>query len=215
MSHVEDSTGYRLEPLTAALDPFRFRLVGPDGRDVQSLTLNHEKEVHLIVVRRDLTGYQHLHPSRDGDAWTASATDPGPGPYRVIADFRPAGRDGSIALGVDVPVPGPYQAAALPAPARTASTDGYTVTLNGGLDSGLEFSVARDGRPVEDLEPYLGAAGHLVALRQGDLTYVHVHAEESRLAFRAEVPGAGAYRLFLEFKHAGTVHTAEFTATAG
>jgi hypothetical protein len=84
--------------------------------------------------------------------------------------------------------------------------------------------ISRDGRPVSDLQPYLGAYGHLVALRDGDLAYLHVHPDGApgdgrtaagpEVAFHAEVPSAGAYRLYLDFRHAGRVHTAEFTAVA-
>jgi hypothetical protein len=70
--------------------------------------------------------------------------------------------------------------------------------------------VTRDGRPVA-VEPYLGAKGHLVALRQGDLAFLHVHPDESSLRFMAEFPTAGRYRLFLQFKTQGRVHTAAFT----
>jgi hypothetical protein len=101
--------------------------------------------------------------------------------------------------------------------------DGYTVTLGGTLDPGrtstLTLDVSRAGAPVTDLEPYLGAYGHLVALRTGDLAYLHVHPESGpagpRVTFRAEVPTAGTYRLYLDFQHSGTVRTAEFTVTAG
>ena len=75
----------------------------------------------------------------------------------------------------------------------------------------------RDGEPVTDLEPYLGAYGHLVALRAGDLAYLHVHPEGGRgpVAFRAEVPSEGAYHLFLDFKHDGVVRTAAFAVGTG
>lgn len=86
----------------------------------------------------------------------------------------------------------------------------------------LEFAVARDGKPVTDLQPYLAAYGHLVALRREDLAYVHVHPDGSPgdgttepgpvVAFHAQVPGPGTYRLFLDFKHEDAVRTAEFTA---
>ncbi len=79
----------------------------------------------------------------------------------------------------------------------------------------LEFSVTRSGRPVEDLEDYLGAKGHLVALREGDLAYLHVHpeaeAEPGTIGFMAHYPSAGRYRLFLQFRHEGRVRTAEVT----
>jgi hypothetical protein len=85
--------------------------------------------------------------------------------------------------------------------------------------------VSREGRPVTDLEPYLGAYGHLVALRAGDLAYLHVHPlgeprdGETRpgpdVPFLASVPSDGQYWLYLDFKHAGVVRTAEFAAHAG
>lgn len=107
-----------------------------------------------------------------------------------------------------------------PAPSRVATVDGYEVHLTGELSPGrgspLVLTVSRDGRPVTDLEPYLGAYGHLVALRGGDLAYLHVHPDGEpvpgpEIRFVAEVPSADTYRLFLDFAHAGAVHTAEFT----
>jgi hypothetical protein len=64
----------------------------------------------------------------------------------------------------------------------------------------------------------------LVALRAGDLAYLHVHPDGSpgdgvtesgpQVVFFAEVPSAGRYRLYLDFKHQGVVRTAEFAVTA-
>ncbi len=59
---------------------------------------------------------------------------------------------------------------------------------------------------------YLGAKGHLVALREGDLAFLHVHPDANRLRFEATFPTPGRYRLFLQFKTTdGRVHTAAFT----
>jgi hypothetical protein len=79
-----------------------------------------------------------------------------------------------------------------------------------GQEAELEFTVERDGRTVKP-EKYLGARGHLVALREGDLAFLHVHPDEDSLAFMAEFPSAGRYGLYLQFKHEGTVRTAAFT----
>ncbi|HLL68286.1 MAG TPA: hypothetical protein VK453_21605 [Micromonosporaceae bacterium] len=226
--------GYRMVPLTSALalgtaQPFRFQILGPDGAPVTRYTTNHDKDLHLIVARRDLSGYQHVHPTLDSaGTWSAPLAVAAPGQYRVFADFTPAGRNG-LTLGVDVPAPGEYQPVPLPPPGRTATVAGYTVTLDGALVPGasatLTLTVSRDGAPVTDLQPYLGAYGHLVALRDGDLAYLHVHPDGApgdgrtaagpQVIFHAEVPSAGAYRLYLDFQHAGRVHTAEFTALAG
>jgi hypothetical protein len=86
------------------------------------------------------------------------------------------------------------------------------------------LTVTRDGKPVSDLEPYLAAYGHLVALRAGDLAYLHVHPEGTPgdgktapgpdVVFYAQVPSPDRYHLFLDFKHEGVVRTAAFTLTA-
>jgi hypothetical protein len=228
--------GYTLVPVTTApvagqpVD-FRFRILRPGGAPLTRYAVEHDKQLHLIVVGRDMSGFQHVHPTRAADGtWSVPLTFADPGAYRVFADFAPAGDpDGGLTLGTDVIVPGTYAPRPLPPPARTATVDGYTVTLAGDLTAGagsmLTLSVSKDGRPVTDLEPYLAAYGHLVALRAGDLAYLHVHPDGTpgdghtaagpRIVFHAEVPSAGSYRLYLDFKHQGVVHTAEFTAVAG
>ncbi|GAA0458182.1 hypothetical protein Aca07nite_64430 [Actinoplanes capillaceus] len=227
--------GYRLLPVTTGLSsgearPFQFRILGTGGAPVTDYTTSHDKDLHLIVVRRDLSGFQHVHPSMAADGtWSIPLAVAAPGQYRVFADFQPAGRSDGLTLGVDVPAPGDYQPRPLPAPARTATVDGYTVTLAGDLRPGrsstLTLSVSKDGVPVTDLQPYLGAYGHLVALRDGDLAYLHVHPDgepgDGRtpagpdVVFHTEVPSDGNYRLYLDFQHGGKVRTAEFTAVAG
>jgi hypothetical protein len=221
--------GYALELASTthpvgAPDPLRFVLTGPDGQPLTELTPTHEKDLHLVVVRRDLTGYQHLHPSRDAQGtWSVPLTLAEPGPYKVFADFTPAGRDRGLTLAADLTAPGTHVPEPLPPPATATSVDGYDVSLDGrlvaGTSSPLTLTVQRDGRPVTDLEPYLGAYGHLVALREGDLAYLHVHPDGEAtagpdIAFSADVPSAATYRLFLDFSHAGEVRTAELTATA-
>ena len=90
-----------------------------------------------------------------------------------------------------------------------------------GTESELTLTVKRDGQPVTDLEPYLGALGHLVAIRDGDLAYLHVHpldeavgAGGPEVRFAVEVPTTGRYALFLDFSHGGVVRTASVLATA-
>ncbi|MFF8771965.1 hypothetical protein [Kitasatospora sp. NPDC015120] len=228
--------GYTLaleNPFVTAGAPaeLRFRVLGADGRPVTGYRPAHEKELHLIVAPRDLSGFQHLHPVRAADGtWSATAALPAAGEYRVFADFTPADATEGLTLGADLHVAGELRPAPLPQTGRTVTVDGYTVTLDGELAPGragqLTLNVARDGRPVTDLQPYLGAAGHLVALRAGDLAYLHVHpdghlpegaatAGGPAIAFTTTAPSGGEYRLFLDFRHEGTVHTAAFTLPVG
>ncbi|WP_410667613.1 hypothetical protein [Amycolatopsis sp. cmx-4-68] len=205
---------------------FAFTITGPDGKRVTAYDTEHEKKLHLIVVRRDTAGFRHVHPDLAPDGtWSVPLTLPAAGSYRAFADFAPTGGP-PMTLGADFSVAGDYRPATH-APSRTAHVDGYTVELAGDLTAGktspLTLTVRRDGVPVTDLQPYLGAYGHLVALREGDLAYLHVHPEGEpgdgrtaagpQVAFAAEVPSAGTYRLFLDFRHGGVVRTAEFTVT--
>ena len=218
------------EVSAAAKVPLHFVILGPDGQPVTRYDTAHGKDLHLIAVRRDLTGYQHVHPELDAaGAWRVPLDLSKPGGYRLFADFTPSGRDDNLTLGADLSVAGDYRPQPLPAPTRTAEVDGYTVTLDGTLEAGQEaeltLTVSKDGRPVSDLQPYLEAYGHLVALRDRDLAYLHVHPAGSPgdgktrpgpgITFYAKVPSAGDYRLFLDFRHGDRVRTAAFTVTAG
>jgi hypothetical protein len=217
------SDGYTFVPDTTTLGSgtFAFRITGPDGVPVTAFDQVHDRQLHLIVVRRDATGFQHVHPERDAaGTWRVPLTVPAGGVYRAFADFTPTGGP-ETTLGVDLFAPGDFQPVAQ-APSRTSTVDGYTVTLDGELVAGatspLRLNVTRDGVPVTDLQPYLGAYGHLVALRGGDLAYLHVHPGSTAtsgpvVGFDAEVPSAGTYRMFFDFQVGGVVRTADFTVT--
>jgi hypothetical protein len=209
---------------SAGTVPVSFRLLGPDGHPLVEYEESHEEDLHLIAVRRDLSGFQHVHPTLGADGVWSIPVDLTPGSWRLFADFVPAADGENRILGADLAVAGEFAHAALPAPSTTAEVDGYTVTLTGELEAGREaeltLTVSRGGGPVTDLQPYLGAYGHLVALRAGDLAYLHVHpvgeqAAGPEIEFATTPPSAGTYRLFLDFKHGDEVRTAEFTVTAG
>lgn len=217
--------GYTLTQIPDGEGEFAFRILGPDGRAVTAFDTEHGKRMHLIVVRRDLSGFRHVHPAMDTDGtWRIASPMSGPGTYRAFADFKPTGAN-PLTLGIDTTVAGDSTPRPLPAPAATASVDGYTVALDGRLEAGrsskLTLTVSRDGKPVTDLQPYLAAYGHLVALRAGDLAYLHVHPDGApgdgrtspgpAITFYAEAPSTGTYRLYLDFQHDNKVRTAEFT----
>ncbi|MFJ2090859.1 hypothetical protein ACIOEW_16565 [Streptomyces sp. NPDC087901] len=207
----------------------RFRILGADGRPVTAYQRAHGKELHLIVAPRDLSTFQHLHPTRAADGtWRTTAAVPAAGEYRVFADFTPAGASQGLTLGADLHAAGDLRPVPPAETGRTVTVDGYRVTLTGDLTPGrstrLSLAVAKDGRPVTDLQPYLGAYGHLVALRAGDLAYLHGHpdgepgdagtAPGPDITFTTTAPSRGGYRLFLDFRHGGVVRTAAFTVTA-
>ena len=196
-------------------EALRFRVVDEDGATVRHFDVAHEKRMHLILARRDLTGFQHLHPVQRADgSWKVDARLDDAGSYRLFADFTRAGDPYTLAS--DLRVDGVADLRDLPAPALTADAgDGYEVRRE---PDALRFTVSRNGEPVH-VEPYLGAGGHLVALREGDMAFLHVHPTEHHeegghddsIGFEATFPTTGRYRLFLQFKHAGRVRTAAFT----
>jgi hypothetical protein len=186
---------------------------------VRDFDVEHTKRMHLIVVRRDLSGFQHLHPEQRADgAWEARVRVADAGSYRVFADFSRDGRPQTLAG--DLRVDGRADLRPLPAPAPAAVSDGgYDAELasgpvHPGEEAELRFRVSRNGEPVRT-EDHLGAGGHLVALREGDLAFLHVHptgqAGSDEIAFASTFPTEGRYRLFLQFKHAGRVQTVAFT----
>jgi len=204
-----------------------FRILGSDGDAVTRFATSHEKRLHLIVVRTDGTQFRHVHPTMDADGtWSMPWEWAAAGTYRVYADFVPGVGDDdaeTITLTRTVEVAGEFVPAAA-APNDTASVGGYTVRLTGDLVAGssshLTLNVSKDGKPVTNLQPYLGAFGHLVALRVGDLAYLHVHPEGEEPAagelsgpeveFAAEMPTLGRYLLYLDFRVEGKVHSAAF-----
>ena len=116
--------------VVTGMSPFTFHIQGPDGHPVTKFQLVHEKPLHLIVVRKDLSGYQHVHPTMAADGtWTVALSLPVPGPYRAYADFT-TGNGTAVVLGTDLPAA--VGAAASVAPPSTVDT-AFTVTHEGTL----------------------------------------------------------------------------------
>ena len=230
-----DADGYLLSPVTAPgtvgeAGELRFQVLDASGHPVTEYTTSHERELHTIVVRSDGAGFRHVHPVLDeaSGVWSLPWTWDAAGSYRLYADFTPAGDDAEgITLTRTIDVAGELVPVTAE-PNRRSEVDGFVVTLDGELTAGasseLTLSVERDGRPVAELEPYLGAFGHLVALREGDLAFLHVHPEGEEpeagstggpeIAFAANAPTPGRYLLYLDFQVDGQVHTAEFVVDA-
>lgn len=198
---------------------FRFRIVNSAGAAVDDMDIGHEKRMHLIVVSRDMAHYRHVHPELQPDgSWAVPLSLPEAGVYRAYADFSRAGR--SHTLATDLFVDGALRARALPAPSATAEGEGYTATVTGREDAASEvdltYRVATTAGPVDDIEPYLGAAAHVVALREGDMAFTHAHAEPragdpAGLSVAVHAPSAGRYRVFIQFQHDGAVRTVAHT----
>lgn len=228
------SSGYVLAPVTAPAHvgesgELRFQIRTQDGSALTRFATAHEKALHLMVVRSDGDQFRHVHPALDKSTgtWSLPWRWNAAGTYRVYADFTPGDTGEGVTLARTVEVAGPY-APVVSEASRVARVDDYTVSIEGdlvvGSSSDLTISITRGGEPVTALEPYLGAFGHLVALREGDLAYLHVHAEGEEpqpgetagpeITFMAQAPTTGRYLLYLDFQTDGQVRTARFVLDA-
>ena len=215
---------------------FQFSIVDDQGNTLKDFQMTHDMLLHLIVIRKDLANFQHLHPELDASTGTftlSNLTFPTSGSYRLYADFTPKGAmmgpDG-IPLGVtliqDASVIGNYTAQALKLDPTTKTFDGYNVTLTAdpkvlvaGTDM-LSFTIKKDGKSVTDLQHYLAALGHSVIIREGTLDYIHAHAvqaptdvQNGTIDFHVEFPSEGTYKVFTQFKHQDKVVTTDFVVS--
>jgi len=229
---LTSSGGFTLRPLTTTVtagrpSTYAFRVVSADGRVVTSYQPEQTKLLHLYLIRSDITGFEHLHPTLGpGGAWSVIVAPRTAGSYRVFTQFNAdrAGKVTSLVLSQPLTVTGPGAAdKPLPPPSPTTTADGYTLTVSGhpaaGSGSQLTVAVARNGRPVTDLQPYLDTYAHLTALHRGDLGFAHLHPTGTvdgdhggpTLSFHADFAQSGPYRVFMQFQTAGVLHTAVIT----
>lgn len=216
-----EADGYSLRLTTSQSEPggkvaVRFAVLDPGQQKVTRFAVRHQKRLHLIAVSKDFSRFRHVHPTMTADGDWTIALDLAPGEWRLFADFQPEGATNKVA-DIDLTVRGEPVVVTDVEPHTIAGIDGYQVKAIGDLVAGgdggmLEFEVTKNGKPVTDLEPYLGSYGHLVVLRETDMKYLHVHPEAGpsgpRIAFHVEVPTPGVYYLYLDFKRDGVVRTA-------
>lgn len=194
---------------------------------VKEFTIEHEKLLHFIVVRNDLSQFQHLHPEFDTTTgqFSLPVTFPEDGTYALFADFQPQQGEATV-LRRDVTIVSPSTPTALSADTGSQTADGYTVTpsvespLPTGADQMFIFAVTKDGRPVLDLQNYLGAKGHAVILKEGSLDYLHAHPSDhggghggmampgaGEVLFMASLTTPGRYRVFQQYRPEGHLIT--------
>ncbi|MBG6099384.1 heavy metal translocating P-type ATPase [Nocardioides luteus] len=204
------------------------------GEPVTDLGRTHQAWMHVIVTSEDLSWFRHLHAEptgRPGELET-DVTFPAGGTYRVDTEFRRRADMADVLDRQQLTIDGTQPPAVpLEASPRSSTVDNLTVTLEGSLvadqQSDLHFRFEDgDGRIVDDLQPYLGAAGHVVVMSADGETFVHGHAEGAELAvpgatfgpelgLHLDVPEAGLYRLWAQFRLGdGEVITVPFTVEA-
>jgi hypothetical protein len=222
--------GYVVFPSMTRFQPgerteLRYNIFTTDRELVTGFAVKHDHQMHLVVVRRDMTQYQHLYPTLEPDGtWRVLLRLDEPGSYRAFASFLPGKAKEPVTLGFDLEAPGLVESQPVLSPSTLSRTGDYSVMLEGTVIAGgvarLYTNVQRGTEQVTDLEPHLGHPGHLVMLREGDLAYLQVDPVAGStvtgptITFDVSVPTSGFYRVFLEFQHQGEVHIAQFTVLA-
>ncbi|GAA4803638.1 hypothetical protein ACFQ0K_11935 [Nocardioides caeni] len=204
-----------------------FRILGEDGEPLTSYVEEQTKLLHLYVVRVDLGGFRHLHPTLDDDGtWRAQVDLDAPGQWRVIAEFMPGGAAQAVVVGQQLSVAGDTSAPAeIPrGDEGLTSDDGVArVEVLGGAavdDNGrLQLSVTDlDGAPLT-LGSYLGTSAHLTGFALDTDAFVHVHPygapeitdDGTVLTFHTTFTTPGDYRMFLQFRVDGLLHQVAVT----
>jgi hypothetical protein len=197
-------------------------ITGPDAEPVTQYTETDGAPLHVVAMRQDLTGYQHVYPEQgEGGSWWA-ALNLTSGPWRLIAEFQPTALGRTIVLSADLMISGNYRPEPLPAPSDRVKVDGFMATLakppSAVTNSESMITLTRGGRPVTDLAQLHGSLGHAVIIRPGDLGYLHLHANPVAksyrgpdLTFSGGVPEPGTYRIFAEFSRGEQSYIAAFT----
>lgn len=206
----------------ASLAGLEFSIVGVDEKVVDILAdyeTVHEKQMHVTLVRHDLSEYRHVHPVLSQGVWSVEPLTLPEGFYRLVADFTLKDKK-HVALGVDITVGASpsMSMARLSQEVRTSSSFNYSVSVSGSPqhDSSqvLSFVVSKDGVPVLQVDPYLGANGHLVAYDSPSLKYTHMHPnpgiKDGTVTFTAPASEHGFSKYFLEVKLDGEVRLFTF-----
>ncbi len=221
-----------------APNEYSFSIVDDQGNTLKNFEITHTKLMHVIVARKDLAYFQHVHPEFDQTTGMFTFKDlafPADGLYRIFADFAPGGgqKDSSgmplpVTLSEDVPVGigANYTPQMIGSEERTKIFGGYQIvlstdqTLISGKNMALTFNLKQNGKPITDLEEYLGALGHSVILREGNLDFIHAHPMEDtnrsqtgEVGFMVDFPEAGRYKIFTQFQRAGKVLTTDFVVS--
>lgn len=194
------------------------------GKPIEAFQTSHEKLIHLIVVSNDLSFFDHVHPEYEGQGqFHADLRFPAGGDYKLIADLDPEG-SGPITESHWVKVAGDHPPAKplTPESDMTKTTAGKEISLafddvRVGQATTMTFTIkdAQTKEPIFDLEPYLGAIGHVVAISADTRHYLHIHPLNERgkgphAKFAVVFPENGLYKLWGQFQHRGTLFTVAF-----
>jgi hypothetical protein len=195
-----------------------------EGKPIDKFDINHEKKMHLIVVSKDLSYFNHIHPEYKGKGEFVVTTQfPDSGDYKLFADYVPTGSSAtSQSKWVTVDGTTPELAKITPETNFVKTVNDIDVTLTfdhlmAGMDLNLKFNMvdAKTKKPVTDLQPYLGAVGHVVIISADAEQYIHVHPTDEKAKgpdaqFMTQFPKSGVYKIWGQFQRNGETFIVPF-----
>lgn len=213
------------QPLTLTLD----LTDGGTGLPVDDLTPHHEALVHLVVIGGDGAEFAHLHPARVAPGRFETELTPAVAGRHTAYLELARHQSGTQVVARDFVVGGESDTPPDPPGLGVRELDGITVdvtssaaTLAAGKQAVLRYRLAAGGEPLEDIEPWLGMAGHLIARSADGAVFSHVHAAEApappgpqgsgvrygpEIRFVYTFPEPGRYHVWAQFQHAGRIIT--------
>jgi hypothetical protein len=178
--------GYTLtlhsQPMGDMAMPVTFTIT-TDGKPVTQFDPEQTKLMHFYLIRGDLSGFQHLHPTMQASGtWSVTTEALMAGSYRIYVQCVPHAATSGGALVLSRPITiggGASPVASLPAASSTTMIDGYTLAVAGtpkaGVETPLRITISKGGTPVTNLQPYLETYAYVTAIRVGDLAFAHLH----------------------------------------
>ncbi|MBC9910868.1 hypothetical protein [Chitinophaga varians] len=187
------------------------------------LSIQHEAEFHLIIVNNQLTSFEHLHPQRNADgSYFIDVTFHHGGTYLIYADYQAEGYAPQTDR-LTLQVKGQEQQVADETHEKlTAVTDGLhlaiaaTAPFVAGAESHIPVTITKNGAALNaaDIAPYLGAVAHIILIGREDKDFLHIHPmSDSQFPIIGHTifPKADIYRMWIQFKTEGVLHTTGFT----
>ena len=188
----------------------------PKNFPVDKLQIEHEKFVHVIGVRDDLEEFFHVHPVRVSPGiWEAVYTFTHGGNYKIWTDLKYLGTSYSFGHPMLTLSGNLGSAPDARVPKDSVISAGYEISfshpepLEMGRTNQLQFSIRDSSGNAIETENFLGAAMHLVIVKDDLSVYLHAHpkprrAGDTTIRFSQSFTKAGTYKLFVQFRPKNT-----------
>lgn len=237
-----------LKPSVPFTATYRFLDKAGSPVTADKLLVTHERLMHMFVMSQDLKTFAHIHPEDSGGGdYSVQYTAPAPGKYVLFNTFTT--QDGATQIERDVvevgPKPAPDASAMLSPDLGVAKqVDDLTVVMAADVQklrrrapTSFTISVSENGTPVTDMQPFLGAAVHVVIASADTKQFAHTHGDVAGGAMSGDMSGMsmagmamptpppffgpdlqftytfmqpGLYRMWLQFIHNGELKTLSY-----